>query len=105
MAAKKKAQTPRYVVVRAYSAGVFVGEVIAHDPKNPSVITLVRSRRIWSWSGGRLSLHEVALHGVGSGSRVSEELTAAHTVVGVIEVIGCSSEGETALRSVAAYRP
>mgnify|MGYP006935541760 CR=1 FL=1 len=104
MASKKK-QGPRYVVVRAYSAGVFVGEVIAHDPKNPSVITLGKSRRIWSWSGGRLSLHEVALRGVGSGSRVSEELTTEHTIVGVIEVIGCSAEGESALRSVAAYRP
>ena len=104
MAAKKK-QSPRYVVVRAYSAGVFVGEVVAHDPKNPSVITLGRSRRIWSWSGGRLSLHEVAMRGVGQGSRVSEELTTEHQVIGVIEVIGCSSEGESALRSVAAYRP
>ena len=101
----KKKQKSKYVVVRTYSAGVFVGESLNYDLKNASVITLSKSRRIWSWSGGRLSLHEMAIHGVGSGSRVSEELTTDHVVNGVIEVIECSAEGGAALRSVPAYRP
>lgn len=104
MATKKK-HSLKYVVVRAYSAGVFVGEALDYDLKNASVIKLSKSRRIWSWSGGRLSLHEIAMHGVGDGSRVSEELTTDHVVNGVIEIIECSAEGEAALRSVPAYRP
>lgn len=89
MATKKK-----YVVIRTYSAGVHVGELAGRKGKE---VKLTNARRIWSWKGAN-SLHEIALRGVGSGSKVSDtvpeiELTEA------IEVIACAPAGEESLRS------
>jgi hypothetical protein len=89
MPSKKK-----YVVVRTYSAGVHVGELVSRKGQE---VKLSNSRRIWSWKGAN-SLNEIALRGVASGSRVSDtvpeiELTQA------IEIISCAPAGEKALRS------
>jgi len=88
------AKSKRYVVVRTYSAGVHVGELVSRKGKE---VKLANARRIWSWKGAN-SLHEISLRGVGPGSRVSDtvqeiELTEA------IEVITCAAAGEKALRS------
>lgn len=107
-AAKKKASKStkpkaRYVVVRTYSAGVHVGEVLERDvTKAPSVIVLGASRRIWQWQK-RFTLNEIAMAGVGIGSRVSVPVDRAE-LTGVIEVIDCSNEGEAALRAVPAHQ-
>ena len=58
----------KYVVVRTYNAGVHVG-VLANRAGQEVVLT--DARRVWNWQG-RNTLHEIALRGVGSGSRVSE---------------------------------
>ena len=89
MAIKKK-----YVVVRTFSAGVHVGELVSRKGKE---VKLANARRIWSWKGAN-SLNEMALRGVAAGSRVSDtvpeiELTEA------IEIIVCAAAGEKALRS------
>lgn len=81
------ATKPRHVLIRTYSAGVHFGSLIE---RNGQEVALADARRIWSWQG-RNTLNEIALHGVGKGSRVSEavpriELTQA------IEVIDCSAE-------------
>lgn len=95
MAAKKNSRKP-YVVVRTYSAGVHVGtlETQSADGKR---VGLSDARRIWSWKGAN-TLHEIALHGVGAGSRVSEPV-AQIELTEAIEVILCEPDGEKALRS------
>ncbi len=88
-----------YVVVRTYSAGVFAGEL---QDRSGSEATLVRSRRLWKWGPGRLSLHEVATSGAGREARVSVPLDL-HVVTGVIEVLHTTAEGERALREAPSY--
>ena len=56
-----------YSVVRTYSAGVHVGIVTV---RAGTEAVLSKARRLWSWKGAN-TLHEVALRGVASGSRVS----------------------------------
>lgn len=72
----------QFVVVRTYSAGVHVGTLAKRDGKE---VTLTDARRIWSWKGAN-TLHEIALTGVGKGSRISE--TASKVVLTeAIEII------------------
>jgi hypothetical protein len=90
MASKKKL----YVVVRTYSAGVHVGELVSRNGKE---VVLANARRLWRWQGAN-TLNEVANHGVGKGSKVSEkaqqiELTEA------IEVITCTAKARESLET------
>lgn len=81
-----------YVVVRTYSAGVHIGTLAAQAGKE---VTLTGARRIWSWKGAN-TLHEIALRGVGAGSRVSEEVSRID-LTETIEVIACSANAAAAL--------
>lgn len=92
MATKKK--LTQYVVVRTYSAGVHIGELVHRDGRE---VELALARRIWSWRGAN-TLHEIALRGVGAGSRVSEPVPSI-TLLEVIEIIPCTEAGEASLRA------
>ena len=83
-----------YVVVRTYTAGVHVGTLAAQSGKE---VSLVGARRIWSWKGAN-TLHEIAQHGVGPGSRVSEPVERID-LTEAIEVIACSEAGAAAIRA------
>ena len=87
-------QAGRYVVVRTYSAGVHVGILQTREGRE---VTLTNARRIWSWQGAN-TLHEIALHGVGEGSRVSESVPLI-ALTEAIEIIPCSAEAEAKLRA------
>lgn len=82
-----------YVVIRTYSAGVHVGVLESRKGKE---VKLSNARRIWSWQGAN-TLHEIALHGVKAGSKVSETVSSVE-LTEAIEVIVCSKEGEASLR-------
>lgn len=76
----------KHVVVRTYSAGVHIGELIAKDETN---VLLKDARRLWSWKGA-FTLTEVATAGVASGSRMSTavdliELTQAVEIIPTTE--------------------
>lgn len=62
----------QHCVVRTYSAGVHLGEIVAQDGKQ---VTLKDARRLWRWYGA-FTLNEVALTGVsgkgGNKSRIAE---------------------------------
>lgn len=89
--ASKKAQ---YVVVRTYSAGVHVGELVERKEKEA---VLANARRIWRWDGAN-TLHEVANHGVAKTSKVSEPVESI-TLTEVIEVISATAEARENLES------
>lgn len=93
MKAKKKAP---YVVIRTYSAGVHVGQLVEQSADGKRVV-LSDARRIWSWKGAN-TLHEIALRGVAAGSRISETVSGI-TLTEAIEIIECAPAGEAALRS------
>jgi hypothetical protein len=88
------AKKPKYVVVRTYSAGVHVGELVDRREKE---VDLANARRIWRWTGAN-TLNEIANHGVGAQSKVSEPC-AAVTLTEAIEILACTEEAETQLRS------
>ena len=86
--AKKKTDKP-YVIVRTYSAGVHVGHLLKRDGKE---VVLADARRIWFWKGAN-TLHEIALHGVGDGSKISEPVESI-TLTEAIEVITATADAE-----------
>ena len=84
----------KYVVVRTYSAGVHVGELVERNGKE---VQLANARRIWSWVGAN-TLHEIALRGVGAGSRVSDRV-ASVVLTEAIEIIDATAEARENLES------
>ena len=83
----KAKQVAKTVLVRTYSAGVHVGTLGA---RSGDEVELTNARRIWRWKGGN-TLHEIALHGPGRGSQVSE--TVPEIILnGWIEIIPCTPE-------------
>ena len=85
--------TGKYVVVRAYAAGVHVGVLVSAQGGE---VHLTDSRRIWSWAGA-LSCSEIAAAGI-SGGKVAVTLPNQF-VLGAIEIIPASSEAEKCLRN------
>lgn len=79
------------VVVRTYSAGVFFGTLVERRGKE---VDLINARRIWSWRGAN-TISEIALRGVGSGSRVAEPVTI--TLTEAIEIIDASPAAVAAM--------
>ena len=77
----------RIVLVRTYSAGVHYGTLIG---RSGTEVTLAHARRLWSWQGAN-TLNEIALRGVGRGSKVSEPV-ASITLTEAIEIIDCAPE-------------
>ncbi len=82
------------VLVRTYSAGVHFGYLASRKGKE---VELTSSRRIWSWKGAN-TLNEIALRGVGAGSRISER-SARLVLTEAIEVHDCSKEAVANLES------
>ena len=91
MATRKKRQ---YVVVRTYSAGVHVGELVSREGRE---VVLANASRVWRWRGAN-TLHEIALRGVDTSySRISEQVPEI-TLTEAIEILPCSAEAESNLR-------
>jgi len=83
----------KYCVIRTYSAGVHVGEVVSHSGTE---VELKDARRIWRWEGAN-TLHEIALRGVGAGSKVSDEVPSI-VLTEAIEIIPCADAAIENLR-------
>jgi hypothetical protein len=92
MAAKNR----EYVVVRTLNAGVHAGELVEHEPRD-KVAILSNVRRIWYWRGAN-TLNEIANHGVGAGSKVSEP-AKLNTLSDVIEVISATDKARKNLEA------
>lgn len=71
-----------YVMVRTYSAGVHYGIL---KERNGREVTLTDSRRVYSWSGGALTLNELSQTGP-SGGKVSKAVPSI-LLLEAIEVI------------------
>jgi len=78
----------KYCVVRTYSAGVHIGYVKEYGVKHPQEATLINSRRLHHWDKA-CSLSQVAMDGVGDGSRIAMELPEI-ILTDAIEIIPCS---------------
>jgi hypothetical protein len=88
-----------YVLVRTYSAGVHFGNLESRDGKE---VTLSNARRLWYWRGA-FTLNEIAQHGVGEGSKISETVSEI-VLTEAIEVISTSQEGAESLQRFPTYK-
>lgn len=84
----------RYVIIRTYSEGVHIGVLRRFEGRE---VELTDCRRIWSWQGAN-TLHEIALRGVHTGSRVSEAIEAI-LLTQAGEIIPVTPEAEANLRA------
>lgn len=54
-------------IIRTYSAGVHIGDVVYVNPENSMEVKLENSLRLWKWEGGGLSLSAIANNGIKGG--------------------------------------
>lgn len=87
---------PKYVMVRTYSAGVFVGTLVS---KKGQEVVLKNARRIWYWKGAA-SLSQLAVDGTSDPAgckfpcEVAQvELTQAIEILSVTDVAKKSIAG------------
>lgn len=57
----------RRCLIRTYSAGVHIGDVVWVNPENSMEVKLENALRVWKWEGGGLSLSAVANNGINGG--------------------------------------
>lgn len=78
----------RRCLVRTYSAGVHIGDVVHADGME---VKLTNALRLWQWKDGGLSLSAVALNGIKSG-RLNK--TGEVFLTNVIEIIPTTEAAE-----------
>ncbi len=92
----------KYCVIRTYSAGVHIGYVKEFGEKHPQHAKLLKSRRLYQWSGA-CSLSQVAMDGVNDTSRIAMELPEIE-LTDVVEVIPCSEKAARFFASVKVWK-
>ena len=85
----------KVVVVRTYSAGVHVGELVSRDGKE---VVLKDANRIWRWRGAN-TLHELALRGADQDWTRISETVAEILLTEAIEVLPATPEAAANLRT------
>lgn len=78
----------RRCLIRTYSAGVHIGDVVA---VNDMEVHLKNSIRLWKWEGGGLSLSAVANNGI-KGGRLNK--TGEVVLTNAIEIIPTTETAE-----------
>lgn len=80
----------RRCLIRTYSAGVHIGDVVSVDADGMGVL-LNNALRLWKWEGGGLSLSAVANNGI-KGGRLNK--TGEVYLTNAIEFIPTTSNAE-----------
>lgn len=91
---KKTKSEFKKVIVRTYSAGVHFGTL---EERSGKEVRLSNARRIWKWQGA-WTLNEVALNGVGAGSKISSTVPSI-LLTEAIEIIDCSPTGAASIEA------
>lgn len=78
-------------LIRTYSAGVHIGDVVYINPDNSMEVKLENALRLWKWEGGGLSLSAVANNGI-NGGRLNK--TGEVYLTNTIEIIPTTKEAE-----------
>lgn len=93
----KAAESPKHpmlgkrCIIRTYSAGVHIGDVVYVNPQNSMEVKLENALRLWKWTDGGLSLSAVANNGI-KGGRLNR--TGEVYLTNVIEYIPTTPEAE-----------
>jgi hypothetical protein len=88
------------VIVRTYSAGVHFGTLQSREGKE---VILSNARRIWHWVGA-FTLSAVAMKGIAQDSKISVAVPEI-LLTEAIEIIPCSQEASSVLRSLPSHEP
>ena len=96
---KKDTATPGYTnpmigkrcLVRTYSAGVHIGDVVEINPNNAMECKIENALRLWKWTDGGLSLSAIANNGI-KGGRLNR--TGTVFLTNAIEFIPTSKAAE-----------
>jgi len=89
--AKEHPMIGKRCLVRTYSAGVHIGDVVWINPDNAMECKLINSLRLWKWTGGGLSLSAAANNGI-KGGRLNR--TGEVMLTNAIEYIPTTAEAE-----------
>lgn len=91
METEKHPMLGRRCIVRTYSAGVHIGDVVWINPNNSMECKLENALRLWSWNGGGLSLSAIANNGIKNGRL---NYTGEVFLTSAIEFIPTTAEAE-----------
>ncbi len=78
-------------LIRTYSAGVHIGDIVYINPENSMEIKIDNALRLWKWEGGGLSLSSVANNGIKNG-RLNK--TGEVYLTNSIEIIPTTEQAE-----------
>lgn len=78
-------------LIRTYSAGVHIGDVVWINPENSMEVKIINALRLWKWNDGGLSLSAVANNGI-KGGRLNK--TGDVFLTNAIEYIPTTEEAE-----------
>ena len=91
----------KYYIVRTERAGVFAGNI---KERNGNEITMTSVRRLWYWSGAA-SLSQMAMDGVTRPMDCKFTVVVPEmTILGVIEIIPCTTMAEDVIKGVREWR-
>ena len=98
---KKEINTDRYVLVRTYSAGVFVGYL---ESKEGREVVLRKARRIWYWSGAA-SISQLAVDGVSDPDNCKFPVEVDKIeLLEVIEIIDVTEKAKASIAGVKIWK-
>lgn len=91
----------RNYIIRADRAGVFFGKI---KERNGSEVTMTDVRRLWYWDGAA-SLSQLATEGVKAPQNCKFTVYVPEmTILGVIEIIPCSTMAEDSIKGVSVWK-
>lgn len=91
----------KYYIVRADRAGVFAGNI---KDRNGDEVTMTNVRRLWYWEGAA-SLSQMAVEGVSRPRSCKFTVVVPEmTILGVIEIIPCTTTAEEKIKGVEAWK-
>ena len=89
------------VMVRTYSAGVFMGELVSRKGQE---VVLTNARRIWYWSGAA-SLSQLAMEGTSDPANCKFPVAVPSvTLTEAIEILDVTPEAQASIAAVKVWR-
>jgi len=93
----EKLNDMKYVIIRAYSAGVFAGYLEVKEGQN---VILRNARRLWKWVGAA-SLSQLAMEGVSRPDECKFPCEVDRIEIDqVVEVIDCTQKAKDSIAEV-----
>jgi len=89
------------VIIRTYSAGVFMGYIKSREGKE---VELINARRLWYWDGAA-SLSQMAIDGVSNPSNCKfPSVVPSITLTEAIEILPVSEKAKASIDGVAVWK-